>query len=87
VSAVNTIERIKQAAGSAAISKSSAENLIDAYEFLGFLRVNHQANRLAKGLEPDNYLSPKELSKLEREHLKDAFKVIKTLQDSRQASY
>ena len=87
VSAVNTIERIKQAAGSPAISKSSAENLIDAYEFLGFLRVNHQANRLAKGLEPDNYLSPKELSKLEREHLKDAFKVIKTLQDSRQASY
>jgi CBS domain-containing protein len=87
VSAVNTIERIKQAAGTAAITKSSAENLIDAYEFLGFLRVNHQANRLVKGLEPDNYLSPKELSKLEREHLKDAFKVIKTLQDSRQASY
>ncbi|PHR83979.1 MAG: hypothetical protein COA59_08505 [Colwellia sp.] len=87
ISAVNTIERIKQAAGSAAISTSSAENLIDAYEFLGFLRVNHQANRLVKGLEPDNYLSPKELSKLEREHLKDAFKVIKTLQDSRQASF
>ncbi|MBL4822065.1 MAG: cyclic nucleotide-binding/CBS domain-containing protein [Colwellia sp.] len=86
ISAVNTIERIKQAAGSAAISKSSAENLIDAYEFLGILRVKHQANKLMLGLEPDNYLPPKELSKLEREHLKDAFKVIKTLQDSRQTS-
>lgn len=40
-----------------------------------------------KGLEADNYLSPKELSKLEREHLKDAFKVIKTLQDSRQTNF
>jgi CBS domain-containing protein len=87
ITAVNTIERIKQAAGSAAITKSSAENLIDAYEFLGILRVKHQANKLMQGLEPDNYLSPKELSKLEQEHLKDAFKVIKTLQDSRQTSF
>lgn len=87
ISAVNTIERIKQAAGSAAITQSSAENLIDAYEFLGLLRVKHQASKLMKGLSPDNYLSPNELSKLEREHLKDAFKVIKTLQDSRQASF
>lgn len=87
ISAVNTIERIKQAAGSAAITKSSAENLIDAYEFLGILRVKHQAKKLVQGLDADNYLSPKELSKLEREHLKDAFKVIKTLQDSRQANF
>ena len=87
VSAVNTIERIKQAAGSEAITQSSADNLIDAYEFLGVLRVKHQANQLMRGLEPDNYLPPKELSKLEREHLKDAFNVIKTLQDARQASF
>lgn len=87
ISAVNTIERIKQAAGTSAITQSSAENLLDAYEFLGILRVKHQADKLMKGHEADNYLSPKELSKLEREHLKDAFKVIKTLQDSRQASF
>ena len=87
ISAVNTIERIQQAAGTSAITRSSAENLIDAYAFLGILRVKHQAHKLMKGQEADNYLSPKELSKLEREHLKDAFKVIKTLQDSRQASF
>ncbi len=87
ISAVNTIERIQQAAGSAAITKSSAENLIDAYKFLGILRVKHQAKKLMQDLKADNYLSPKELSKLEREHLKDAFKVIKTLQDSRQANF
>jgi len=87
ISSVNTIERIQQAAGTAAITRASAENLIDAYEFLGILRVKHQAKKLMQGLEADNYLSPKELSKLEREHLKDAFKVIKTLQDSRQASF
>ena len=87
ISAVNTIERIKQAAGTSDITKSSAENLIDAYEFLGILRVKHQANKLKAGLEADNFLYPKALSKLEREHLKDAFKVIKTLQDARQANF
>jgi len=87
IASVNTIERIKQAAATPALSKASAENLIDAYEFLGLLRVNHQANRLVAGQEPDNHLSPKDLSKLEREHLKDAFKVIKELQDSRQTSF
>jgi len=87
ISAVNTIERIQQAAGTASLTKASADNLIDAYEFLGMLRVEHQAKELMRGDSPDNYLSPKEISKLEREHLKDAFKVIKTLQDARQSSY
>ena len=87
ISAVNTIERIQQAAGTRSLTKASAENLIDAYEFLGMLRVEHQAKELISGESPDNYLSPKEISKLEREHLKDAFKVIKNLQDARQSNY
>ncbi|MBA6362977.1 cyclic nucleotide-binding/CBS domain-containing protein [Colwellia sp. BRX8-4] len=87
IASVNTIERLRKAAGSPSISKESAANLIDAYEFLGILRLEHQANLLQAGKEPNNYLSPKKLSKLEREHLKDAFKVIKALQDSRQSTY
>ena len=87
ISAVNTIERIKQAAGTAAVSASSAKSLLDAYDFLSTLRLKHQANLMMQGLEADNYLSPKELSDLERMYLKDAFKVIKTLQDSRQTSF
>lgn len=87
ISAVNTIERIQQAAGTPSLTRASAENLIDAYEFLGMLRVEHQAKALIRGESANNYLSPKEISKLEREHLKDAFKVIKTLQDARQSSF
>ena len=49
--------------------------------------MEHQAKRLQANEKPDNYLAPKNISKLEREHLKDTFKVIKTLQDSRQATY
>ncbi len=87
ISATNTIERLRKAAGTSSVTKASALNLIDAYEFLGMLRMQHQAQRLMAGKKPNNYLSPKKISKLEREHLKDAFKVIKTMQDARQSAY
>jgi CBS domain-containing protein len=87
VSAVNTIERIQQVAGTPSLSKPSAASLIDAFEFLGLLRSTHQAKQLQAGLKPDNYLHPKEISRLERAHLKDAFNVIKTLQKARQVVY
>lgn len=87
ITSVNTIERLKLAAGSKSLTKGSCANLIDAFEFLGSLRLHHQANQLKAGNDPDNYLAPKEISRLEREHLKDAFKVIKTLQDNRQSVF
>ena len=83
ISVVNTIERLRLAAGTASLSKSAAANLIDAIELLGMLRLEHQARQLEAGQNPDNYLAPREISRLEREHLKDAFKVIKTMQDNR----
>ena len=87
ITSVNTIERIRQAAGTRSITKDSAANLIDAFEFLTTLRLTHQANQLQAGDKADNFLSLKEISRLEREYLKDAFKVIKTLQDNRQSVY
>lgn len=87
ISAVSTIERLSLAAGSKSLTKTSSLNLIDAFQFLSSLKLRHQARQLQAGEEVDNYLAPKEISRLEREHLKDAFKVIKTLQDSRQTVY
>ena len=87
IDAVNTLERLEKSAGSSMLTKASAKSLIDAFEFLGALRLQHQARQISRGQQPDNYLPPKEISKLEREHLKDAFKVIKTLQDARQKDF
>lgn len=86
VSAVNTIERLQQCSGTQSLSKACAENLIDAYEFLTSVRLEHQAKLLHKKLPVDSYIDPKHISKLEREHLKDAFKVIKSMQDYRQSA-
>jgi CBS domain-containing protein len=44
--------------------------------------MRHQARQLRNGEKADNYLSPDALSRLERGHLKDAFSLIDTMQES-----
>jgi CBS domain-containing protein len=87
ISAVNTIERLKLAGGTPSLTRSSSANLIDAFEFMGMLRIEHQVKCIAQNKTANNHLPPKHISRLEREHLKDAFKVVKSLQDVRQTTY
>ncbi len=79
---VNSLERLQAVAGSPTLSKDGAANLIDALEFLGTLRIRHQANQLRRGEPADNFLAPDSLSLLERGHLKDAFMLIANLQEA-----
>jgi CBS domain-containing protein len=69
------------------LSRDMAENLEDALEYIALLRIRHQANQIRNGQKPDNYVPPTELSELEREYLKDAFKVIRTMQESLETRY
>jgi CBS domain-containing protein len=55
--------------------------LRDAFEFVSRLRIAHQTLCMQRGLEPDNHLNLQELSNFERDHLRDAFSVIQSLQD------
>ena len=79
---VGTVERLRAAAERGALSREMAENLEDAFEFIANLRLRHQAAQIRRGVPPDNYVRPAELSELERRHLKDAFAVIQTLQET-----
>ncbi len=79
---VNTTERLQAAAETPILSREMGENLVDALEFIASMRINHQAEQIRKGLPADNYLSPDDLSDLERRHLKDAFRVIQDMQET-----
>jgi len=79
---VNTLARLKQCGGTPSMSAGASADLTDAYEFIGTLRVQHQAEQIRLGQKPDNYVSPQSLSKLEREHLKEAFRVISRMQET-----
>jgi CBS domain-containing protein len=78
--AVNTHDRLVAAAHSGAVSAQSAHDLRDALEFIAMVRLRHQARQLGQGLPPDNYLAPTDLSNFERRQLRDAFAVVRTMQ-------
>ena len=46
------------------------------------LAAEVQAEDVRAGRAPDNYMAPSDLSDLERSHLRDAFVVIKTMQNA-----
>jgi CBS domain-containing protein len=81
LSETNTTDRLNVALQSKALSHEMHDNLVDAMEYIGSLRIRHQAKQIREGLEADNYLPIIELSGLEKNHLKDSFSVIKTMQE------
>ncbi|GAB4216611.1 MAG: DUF294 nucleotidyltransferase-like domain-containing protein [Rhodoferax sp.] len=80
VTVANTHDRLSVSAQAGEVSEQAARDLRDALEFLGKLRISHQARQTREGQTPDNFLRLEELSNFERSHLKDAFSVVQTLQ-------
>ncbi len=78
---IATDARLRAAMGSPSLSREMGRNLRDALEFIARLRFRHQARQIRAGVVPDNYLPPAELSQLERSHLKDAFRIIQSMQE------
>lgn len=77
---VNTRARLLEAVAASVISKTGGADLLDAYDLIADLRLEHQAKQHKAGQAPDNYLDPGDLSDFERSHLRDAFVVVKTMQ-------
>ncbi|NJN45233.1 MAG: hypothetical protein HC808_00575 [Candidatus Competibacteraceae bacterium] len=66
VTAVNTRDRLEATASLGALSPDGAANLRDALEFIGTVRLRHQARQIKAGKQPDNFFSPRDLSPFER---------------------
>ncbi len=79
---VNTLDRLRLSIEEKTVSESGGRDLIDAYRLVADIRLDHQARRVRAGVKPDNFMSPNALSELERNHLRDAFVVIKTMQSA-----
>ncbi|HEY9203533.1 MAG TPA: putative nucleotidyltransferase substrate binding domain-containing protein [Sulfurimonas sp.] len=70
----NTIERIKELNNIGVIDKTFATELIESFDTLSSIRL--KAMLEAKNIEESNYINPKNLEKIERDLLKDSFKII-----------
>lgn len=82
ISDVNTRARLLAAEQAGIISPSGARDLVDAYDVIAMIRLQNQANHIKAGRTPSNYLAPADLSDFERNHLRDAFVVVRTMQSA-----
>lgn len=72
----NTVDRIKALNQRNLFNPSFGTELIEVFSYLSTLRVKAGLSKVEHGLPQDNYLNPKELNKLERELLRDSFKIV-----------
>jgi len=87
LSEVNTEERLKAAVEKKIISQAGANDLLDALEFISITRLRHQARQIRNSQKADNFMPPDDMSHFERNHLKDAFNVVKTMQSALASAY
>jgi len=87
IDAVNTHDRLLAGRAAKVLSEDGARDLLDSYEFIASTRLKHQAEQIRQGKKPDNFMAPEDLSHFERNHLKDAFSVVKTIQSAMASSH
>lgn len=85
--ATDTAKRLKEAGELKVISPGSVKELTDAFAFINKVRFRHQQEASARGEPVTNYITPENLSQFERNHLKDAFRIISRYQEAAQQRF
>ncbi|MGF1901961.1 DUF294 nucleotidyltransferase-like domain-containing protein [Aliivibrio sifiae] len=72
----NTRERLLIANQQGFISDGSLKNILSAYDFLCNFRFSYQVDAISKGQQPNHNINPNYFGSFERQHIKDAFRLI-----------
>ncbi|MEO0411705.1 MAG: putative nucleotidyltransferase substrate binding domain-containing protein [Pseudomonadota bacterium] len=87
ITAVSTKSRLEALQQASALNKDDLRDLMDAQEFIAMTRLRHQAQQAARGERVDNLLHIESLSRFERDHLKDAFGIVRRAQSALSNAY
>ena len=63
------------------LSADESQGLVEAFELMWQVRLEHQSRCVERGLAPDDLVEPQELGPLTRQALKEAFRMIDRAQD------
>ncbi len=77
---INTFERLQKIEMLKLIKRDDAEQVRTAYETLMMLRIRDAMAKMRRGVEPDNYINPRELNNREYSLLREALMVVNRLQ-------
>jgi CBS domain-containing protein len=87
VYATSTLARLMELKNRQGTVNEITDDLEQAFEFLLSLRLKHQYQQMQEGSEPDNFIDPHDLGILERSMLKEAFKLILSVQEATKRKY
>jgi len=76
VNKTNTVDRIKDLNDKDVIDKEFAWELIETLTFLLYLRLKFRLEKIDSLQELDNYINPDKLNMLEKDLLKESFKIV-----------
>jgi CBS domain-containing protein len=72
----NTVDRITALSQRNLFKPSFGIELIEVFTYLSTLRAEAGLRKIREGRPQDNYLNPKDLNKIQREVLRDSFKIV-----------
>ena len=87
VTALGTRRRLLDSAAAGGVSQKGAQDLVDAFDYLNAITLRHQAVQLREKATPDYHIDPGRLGKMDREHLRDSFQIIKDMQNALASKY
>lgn len=87
IPAVNTNERLKALAEDKHMTIVDSRNLVDALHFIQHQRIKHQCDQILRGEKVTNFLNPRDLPKMAKEQLRDAFTIIDDAQSAIRQTY
>jgi CBS domain-containing protein len=76
IHSTNTVERIKELNNKSILNREFALELMEAFDTLLMFRLKARLKKINNKEELDNYINPNSLKSLERELLKDSFKIV-----------
>jgi CBS domain-containing protein len=80
VASAPTPERLRAAEAAGTMESAEAQTLMEAFGFIGSLRLDHQVGQLRRGEPPDDFVAPKTLNPLARSYLREAFRAVASVQ-------
>ena len=87
IKAVNTDERLKALADARHITIANSRNLADALHFVQQQRIKNQCEQILRGQTVSNFINPRDLPKMAKEQLRDAFTIIDEAQSAVRQTY
>jgi CBS domain-containing protein len=80
-------KRLQAAVEHALLSQEGSREIQEAFDFINQVRFNHQYSATERREQASNHIAPELLTQFEKNHLKDAFRIISRYQDVAEQSF